>query len=354
MVKNKKRKKQKTKNNNIKCQKTKNQEIRNQIINDKRIITPETIEYFRKMLIRTEKGTQTIEKYVRDIKKLMTYAQGQSISKEMLLQYKERLEKCGQYKISSINSYLAAVNHFCEVMGWTDIRVKMLKVQREAFIPENKEITMHEYQKLIKAAYKKGDERLALIIETLGSTGIRISELKYITVESLKYGMADIHNKGKVRRILYPSELLKILREYIKEKSITHGSIFITAKGNPVNRSNVWRMMKRLCREAGINEEKVFPHNMRHLFARSFYKIKNDIAKLADVLGHSSIDTTRIYIKSTGREHKRQLDKMNMVVGNRLKTMEKHKDKIRGKIQKKIPKVKSSQQKSVSTCKAVR
>jgi len=285
---------------------------------EKRIIDTETIEYFRRVLIRNEKSTQTIEKYIRDIKKLMIYSHGQSISKEMLLEYKEHLEKCGRYKISSINSYLAVANHFCEVMGWVDIRVKMIKVQKEVFIPENKEITMNEYEKLVKTAYKKGDERLALIIETLGSTGIRISELRYITVESLKYGMADIHNKGKVRRILYSSELLKVLKEYIRKKCITHGSIFITSSGSPVNRSNVWRMMKKLCGLAGVNAEKVFPHNMRHLFARTFYKIKNDIAKLADVLGHSSIDTTRIYIKSTGKEHKRQLDKMNMIIGTRI------------------------------------
>lgn len=284
-----------------------------------RIITGNTLEYFRKILIMSEKEIQTIDKYIRDIKKLMAYAKGQSISKEMLLRYKDYLQKCGKYKISSINSYLAAVNHFCEVMGWTDIRVKMIKVQRETFVPENKEITMNEYEKLVRTAYKKGDKRLALIIETLGSTGIRISELRHITVESLKHGMADLYNKGKVRRILYPSELLKILREYVKEEHINSGSIFITSKGNPINRSNAWRMMKKLCREAGVSEEKVYPHSMRHLFARNFYKIKNDIAKLADVLGHSSIDTTRIYIKTTGKEHKRQLNKMKMVLGTRLK-----------------------------------
>lgn len=291
-----------------------------------RIITEERIEAFRKMLICDEKCIQTVQKYIRDIRKLMVYANGQNISKELLLKYKEYLEKCGEYRISSINSYLAAANHFCEAMGWHDSRVKMIKVQREAFIPENKEITRHEYEKLIKTAYKKGDIRLALIIETLGSTGIRISELQYITVESLRYGMADIHNKGKVRRILYPSELLRILKEYVRKKCITHGCIFITSGGNPVNRSNVWRMMKNICKLAGVNAEKVFPHNMRHLFARSFYKIKNDIAKLADVLGHSSIDTTRIYIKSTGREHKRQLDKMNMVIGDRVNIMVQRKD----------------------------
>ena len=261
-----------------------------------------------------EKETQTIKKYIRDVKKLMIYANGRSISKELLLKYKEYLEKCGNYKISSINSYLAAANNFCDVMGWTDIRVKMIKVQHETFIPENKELTMQEYERLVKTAYKKGDIRLALIIETLGSTGIRISELKYITAESLKYGMTDIHNKGKVRRILYPGELLKVLQKYAKDMNILHGCIFITACGNPVNRSNVWRMMKNICHDAGVREEKVYPHNMRHLFARIFYKIKNDIAKLADVLGHSNIDTTRIYIKSTGREHKRQLDRMNMII----------------------------------------
>ena len=280
---------------------------------DNRIITENTIEYFHKMLIHAEKGKQTIEKYIRDIGKLKEYADGRNITKELLLEYKEYLETSGQYKITSINSYLAAANHYCEVMGWMDIRVKMIKMQKETFVPENKEITMHEYEKLIKAAYEKGNERLALIIETLGSTGIRISELSNITVESLKLGMSDIHNKGKVRRILYPTKLRNLLKDYIRREHITHGSIFVTSKGNPMNRSNVWRMMKKLCKAAGVSEEKVYPHNMRHLFARTFYKVKNDIAKLADVLGHSSIDTTRIYIKSTGREHIRQLDKMNTV-----------------------------------------
>ena len=300
--------------NKIECNKTEYSEI-NKMEYGNRIITEDTIEDFRRILIHAEKGKQTIEKYIRDINKLKEYANGRNISKELLLEYKEYLENSGKYKISSINSYLAAANHYCEVMGWMDIRVKMIKMQRETFVPENKEITMHEYEKLIKAAYKKGNERLALIIETLGSTGIRISELSNITVESLKHGMTDIHNKGKVRRILYPTELRKLLKDYIRKENITQGSIFVTAKGNPMNRSNIWRMMKRLCKAAGVNEEKVYPHNMRHLFARAFYKVKNDIAKLADVLGHSSIDTTRIYIKSTGREHIRQLDRMNMVVG---------------------------------------
>lgn len=296
-----------------------------------RIITSQMIAHFRRNLIMNEKGTQTIEKYIRDIKKLMKYADGQNISKELLLKYKEYLEQSGRYKISSINSYLAAANHLCAVMGWGDIRVRMIKVQRETFIPENKEITRQEYEKLVKTAYSKGDDRLALIIETLGGTGIRISELRYITVESLKYGMADIHNKGKVRRILYPEALLKLLKKYVKENKITQGSIFLTMRGNPVNRSNVWRMMKGLCRQAGISAEKVYPHNMRHLFARSFYKIKNDIAKLADVLGHSNIDTTRIYIKSTGREHKRQLDKMNMIIGKRIMENRTQESKIQEK-----------------------
>ena len=306
---------------------------------DTRVITVDKIENFRNKLLIEEKEPQTIAKYVRDIKKLMKYADGRVIDKELLLGYKTYLKKCGRYKISSINSYLAAANNFCEISGWTDVRVKMIKVQRETFVPETKEITMHEYEKLVKAAYKKGDRRLALIIETLGSTGIRISELQYVTAESLKYGMADIHNKGKARRILYPSELLGLLREYAKDKHILHGSIFVTAKGNSVNRSNVWRMMKKLCREAGVKEEKVYPHNMRHLFARSFYKIKNDIAKLADVLGHSSIDTTRIYIKSTGREHKRQLDKMNMVIGQNTIEKKKARLKNKGKIKAKVKKI---------------
>lgn len=283
---------------------------------DCRIINDEKISEFRSKLVCAEKRAQTIEKYMRDIKKFQIFAEGKILTKQLLVSYKEWLEKSGRYKVTSINSYLAAVNSYCEAMGWNELHIKMIKVQRDAFIPEEKEITQREYERLVNAALKRGDERLALIIETLASTGIRISELQYITVEILKSGMADIYNKGKARRILLPTKLQEILKAFAKKNNIKKGVIFRTKSNKPIHRSNVWKMMKGICKEARVNQRKVFPHNMRHLFARIFYSMKKDIVKLADVLGHSSMETTRIYIKSTGKEHKRQLDKMKLVIGN--------------------------------------
>jgi integrase/recombinase XerD len=280
----------------------------------KYILDDNSINKFKTILINEEKKPQTIKKYMRDIIKLKEYAAGRPVNKELLITYKEHLKKDCGYKTTSINSFLAVINTFVTEMGWNNLKIKMIKVQKETFVPENKEISINEYKALINAAIKKGDERLALIIQTLGSTGIRISELSYITVESLKNGISDIYNKGKVRRILYPQALQNVLKEYTKKYNIKNGVIFRTKNNKPLDRSNIWRMMKKLCKETNVSPKKVYPHNMRHMFARSFYKIKKDIAKLADVLGHSSIKTTRIYIKSTGKEHKRQLDMMNMVV----------------------------------------
>lgn len=281
-----------------------------------RVITKEKIEQFHQRLICTEKSSQTIRKYLRDIRKLQQYAGHKTVSKELLVSYKTYLEQKCHYKVSSINSYLAVVNHFCACMGWNDLRVKMIRIQQDAFAPENREMTQEEYARLIRTAQRQGDEKLSCLIQTLGSTGIRISELCHITVESLRFGMAEIHNKGKMRRILYPGELQKLLKKYAKKEKIESGPIFRSRSGKPLDRSNIWRMMKRLSHAAKVDAAKVYPHSMRHLFARCFYKIKKDIAKLADVLGHSSIEITRIYIKSTGREHKRQLDSMRLVIGD--------------------------------------
>lgn len=281
---------------------------------NKKIITERELELFRKHLVREEKAPGTIAKYIRDVSKLKAYARGRTLSKTLLLQYKKHLEDSGRYKASSINSYLVAVNHFCRVMGWAELCTRTIRVQRTAFETEEMELTMDEYRRLIRASVKMGDERTALIIQTLGSTGIRVGELQYIVVECLKSGVADVYNKGKVRRILLPSVLQQILKAYAEKCSIHKGPIFCTQQNHPIDRRNIWRRMKKVGDAAGIAESKVFPHNLRHLFAREFYKQTNDIVKLADVLGHSSIETTRIYIKSTGREHKQQLDRMNMVV----------------------------------------
>ncbi len=279
-----------------------------------RRVTAEAIEVFKRALYEDEKRTSTIGKYMRDLGKFLEFLGGREVSKERLVQYKEYLQNSGEYKVSSINSFLAVVNHFCEVMGWTELRVKTLKVQEGAFSPEHRELTQEEYGRLVEAAAKRGDERLALIIQTLASTGIRISELQFVTVESLEVGMADIYNKGKMRRILYPSDLQEVLAQYARGNQLEGGPVFCTRNGKAVDRSNVWKAMKKLSVEAGVDAGKVFPHSLRHLFAKCFYEIKKDLAKLADVLGHSSIETTRIYIRSTGREHKKQLDMMKMAV----------------------------------------
>lgn len=280
----------------------------------KYVITEKSMELFRKKLIEEEKGILTVEKYMRDIRKLYDYFNGRTVSKELLLQYKDELKNSGKYKISSINSFLAVINHYCELMGWDNIRVKSLKVQREIFCSEEKNLTYEEYNRLINTANRLGKNELALIIQTIGGTGIRISELKFITVNAVMNGTVEIINKGKIRKVMFPQALQVILKKYIKERHIKSGVVFRTGNGNPLDRSNIWKSMKKICAEAGVDDRKVFPHNLRHLFARCFYRIKKDIAKLADILGHSSIETTRIYIKSTGEEHRRQLNSMKMIL----------------------------------------
>lgn len=280
----------------------------------KYVITESGMEIFRKKLIEEEKGKSTIEKYMRDIRKLYEYFEEREINKELLIQYKDYLKNSGKYKTSGINSFLAVINHYCEIMGWDNIRVKSLKVQKEIFCPEERNLTYQEYSRLINTANRQGKIELALIIQTIGGTGIRISELKYITVDAVTKGTVEIMNKGKIRRIMLPKALQIILRKYVRERHIKKGIIFKTSSGNPLDRSNIWKNMKKICMEARVDDRKVFPHNLRHLFARYFYNIEKDIAKLADVLGHSSIETTRIYIKSTGEEHLRQLNSMRMIL----------------------------------------
>lgn len=280
----------------------------------KRKINSERKNQFRKALYKEEKEITTIHKYMRDLEKMEEFLKGEELSKEKMIQYKEYLQECGKYKVSSINSFLAAANHFCKVMKWEDICIKALRVQKESFCSEKSYLSQAEYERLVKVANKHGKQRLALILQTIGSTGIRISELSFITVESLKSGMTDIYNKGKQRKILFPAALKKILMDYVMKQHIEGGAIFQTSSGKPLDRSNIWKEMKALCKAANVDAGKVFPHNLRHLFARNFYRIKKDIAKLADVLGHSNIETTRIYIKSTGIEHRRQLDSMKMII----------------------------------------
>lgn len=278
-----------------------------------RNITEEMLGDYKEYLMKEEKSKATIDKYMCDLRKLKDYADGREITKSLTIEYKENLRIEHQYEISSVNSFLVAMNRFFEFMGWYDARVKTYKIQRAAFAAENKYLSKEEYKRLVAAARKMGNIRLALILNTICATGIRISELSYITAEAVKRGKVVIHNKGKVRIILIPSKLQEVLRLYMAQNKIK-GVVFCTASGKPVNRSNVWREMKSLYSEADVEMDKIFPHNLRHLFAQCFYSIQKDMAKLADVLGHSSIETTRIYIRTTCEEHRKQLEMLELVV----------------------------------------
>ena len=264
-------------------------------------------------MIDNDKSAYTTEKYIRDVVKFKDFTGSDEITKETAGEYKNYLIRNG-YSVRSINSMLSSLNALFEFMNRHDLKIKTIKMQRSVYCPEDKELTRTEYQRLCTAAKMKKNNRLELIIETVCSTGIRIGELKYITVESAKRGEAVVTLKGKTRYVFIPKELKRKLLRYASEQGIKSGMIFITRTGKAVNRTNVWRDMKNLCKDAGVKPEKVFPHNLRHLFARTFYNIDKDIAKLADILGHSSIDTTRIYIISTGAEHRRLIEKMKLIL----------------------------------------
>ena len=276
-------------------------------------ITDGIINEFKGYLIDNDKSGYTVEKYIRDVMKFKEYLCDNEIEKETAGEYKNYLVR-GGYSVRSINSMLSSVNALFEFLDRNDLKVKTIKMQRSVYCPEDKELTRAEYQRLCAAAKMKKNNRLELIIETVCSTGIRIGELKYITVESAKRGEAVVTLKGKTRYVFIPKELKRKLLRYASEQGIKEGMIFVTRTGKAVNRTNVWRDMKKLCKDAGVKPEKVFPHNLRHLFARTFYNIDKDIAKLADILGHSSIDTTRIYIISTGAEHRRLINKMKLIL----------------------------------------
>lgn len=278
-----------------------------------RIITGEQLEEFRKNLVEEEKSAATVEKYIRDIHRFLVYADGRRVNKELTINYKKELiEK--SYAVNSINSMLASLNSLLMFLGWEDCKVKNIKTQRQIYCSEDKELTKAEYLKLLDAS--KNQPRLCLILQTICSTGIRISELSYFTVGAVKQGRINVSCKNKTRIILIPGKLKKMLLDFAGKSGIHEGVIFQTKRGNPINRSNVWAEMKKLCEKAKVNPKKVFPHNLRKLFARTFYKFEKDIAKLADILGHSSINTTRIYIMTTGQEHRRKIERLGLVVGN--------------------------------------
>lgn len=278
-----------------------------------RILTKALLEQFKGHLILEERSSATIEKDCRDIYAFTAYADGAEITKELVISYKNKLKDDG-YKVRSINSMLASINSLFAFLSWHDLKVKTIKVQQQIFCPEEKELTKAEYTRLVNTAKANHNERLCLILQTICGTGIRVSELQFITVEAAKRGEATVSSKGKTRSLFIVRDLQKKLLRYAAEQGIETGYIFITRGGKLISRTNIWRDMKALCAEADVNPKKVFPHNLRHLFARVFYRIEKDIAKLADILGHSSINTTRIYIISTGTEHRQRMEKMRLII----------------------------------------
>ena len=264
------------------------------------------------MLKEDEKSKHTVEKYMRDVRCFQCFAEERGIDKVLTIEYKAFLEK--EYATVSANSMIAALNSFLRFVGWEDCCIKQFKVQKKAYCSENEELTKAEYLSLVRTADDKRNERLSLLIQTICGTGIRVSEVSFITVEAARQGEATVYCKGKRRTVFIVSALRKKLLRYAKEHDIRSGMIFVTKSGKAMNRSNIWREMKELCKQSGVSPNKVFPHNLRHLFARTFYGIEKDIAKLADILGHSNINTTRIYIISTGAEHKHRMESMRLIL----------------------------------------
>lgn len=278
---------------------------------EERFITQAMLEDFRRYLIDEERSAATIEKYLRDLQRFAGFAAGQALTRQVMLAYKAKLAE--DYAVSSANSMLAAVNALLRYLGWHDLCVKQFRLQRQLYTPEEKELSRTEYELLVTTAYRKGNERLCLILQTICATGIRVGELPFITVEAVRQGEAIVRCKGKTRSVLLVKGLRLLLMRYAGKNGLTTGPVFVTRSGRPVSRTAVWRDMKVLCQEAGVAPGKVFPHNLRHLFARTFYGQEKDIAKLADILGHSSIDTTRIYVATNSAEHRRRMERLHLV-----------------------------------------
>lgn len=276
-------------------------------------LTEEILKNFENYLKEEEHGSATIKKYVRDVQFFCEWAGDRNITKGIVTEWKEKLLKEG-YAATTVNVKLSALNSLFGFLGWNDCRAKFLRIQRSLFREDAKELTQEEYKRLLNTAYSMGKNRMALLLESIFITGMRISEVKYITLEAVKAGKAEINLKGKIRIILIPDKLRTKIIQYARKQQIISGEIFLTKSGKSLSRGQIWREMKGLCKEADVEETKVFPHNLRHLFATSFYKICKDIVKLADVLGHSSIETTRIYLKTTGTEHEKQLNRLMMQI----------------------------------------
>ena len=278
-----------------------------------RMITREALGKFTLMLRERERSPGTIEKYFRDVRAFTVWLGGAEVTRERAAAWRDDLLGRG-YAPATVNSMVAAANQFFAFQGWEDCKIKALRLQRKLFRDDRRELTREEYERLLTAAHSLGRERLALLLETICSTGIRVSEVKYITVEAARAGKAEIALKGKLRTILLPGKLCRKLKKYARAQKTASGEIFLTRSGKSLSRRQIWAEMKRLCKTAGVAPSKVFPHNLRHLFARTFYRVCRDVVKLADVLGHSSVETTRIYLISTGAEHIQILRKMRLIL----------------------------------------
>lgn len=274
-------------------------------------ITNGVIQSFENYLTNEEKAGATIGKYVHDVCEFRLWLGKRELCKTEALAYKSYL--CKHYAPASVNATLSSLNCFFNFMEWYDLRVKRLKIQKQIFSSSDKELTKDEYDRLLQAARQKKNERLYFLMQTICSTGIRVSEVRYITVEAIHRGIAEINCKGKRRRVFLPAQLCKMLKAYAKEQKIKSGAVFVTKNGNPLDRSNIWSDMKKLCKAANVSEKKVFPHNLRHLFARTYYSLQKDIVRLADILGHSSVNTTRIYTMESGEVHRKQIQRLGLL-----------------------------------------
>ena len=275
-------------------------------------LTAALIRKYLDFLHEQERSAHTISKYAHDLTALLAYLHGEPLTKTALIGWKTQLVDA--LAPASVNSMPVAVNGYLAFMGWPELKIKLLKIQKAVFLDESKELTREEYTRLVCAAKMQQNERLALVIQTICATGIRVSELQFITVEAVQCGRAEISNKGKLRIVFLPTALCKLLAAYLRKQGKTSGPVFTTRSGKPLDRSNVWRDMKALCQSAGVDPKKVFPHNLRHLFTRMFYSIDHDLSRLADILGHSSISTTRIYTAECGTVHAQQVERLRLIV----------------------------------------
>ena len=278
----------------------------------KRIISKELIERYCIYLQECEKSGGTIRKYRHYLEFFQEFLYGRSVGKNLVVQWKDGLKRC--LSTSTVNGAIAALNGFFRYLGWKDCVTRFFKTGRRIFCLEERELDRQEYERLVIEAERSGDDRMAALLQTIAVTGIRVSELQHITVEAVRSGGAELDNKGRIRRIFLTGGLRELLKKYMARHEITSGALFITRNGRPMDRSNIWRAMKRLGIRCGVSESKVFPHNLRHLFARTYYDQEKDLSRLADILGHSSVNTTRIYTMESGKKHAKQLERLNLLI----------------------------------------